>query len=52
MIDRLKPIAVASFASHVLGMHHDRDKGFELEYQVKLHNAVMQVTIICEYLFL
>ncbi len=32
--DRLKAVPVTSFTEHVQGMHENRDKGFELEYQV------------------
>ena len=49
VIDRLKPIPVVRFASHVAAMHHDRDKGFELEYQVRLLPAVMQECAVQVY---
>ena len=49
MIDRLKPIPVVRFASHVAAMHHDRDKGFELEYQVRLLPAMMQECAVRMY---
>ena len=31
---RMKPIELGRFEEHVRQMHEDRDKGFELEYQV------------------
>ena len=34
VMDRLKPVPIPGFAAHVRSMHHDRDRGFELEYQV------------------
>ena len=33
--DRMKPISVDSFRDHVNKMHEERDKGFEVEYQVR-----------------
>ena len=32
--DRLKPLPVEMFGEHVQNMHSDRDKWFELEYNV------------------
>ena len=32
--DRRKPIPVSKFGEHVVQMHKERDKGFELEYNV------------------
>ena len=32
--DRLKPVEVGKFSDHVQHMHADRDKWFELEYNV------------------
>jgi len=49
VIDRLKPIPVVRFASHVAAMHHDRDKGFELEYQVRLLPAMKQECAVQVY---
>ena len=34
VLERMKPIAVASFHEHVQQMHVDSDKGFETEYKV------------------
>ncbi|XP_019860105.1 PREDICTED: netrin receptor DCC-like, partial [Amphimedon queenslandica] len=33
ILERMKPIAVASFHEHVQEMHVDSDKGFEMEYK-------------------
>ena len=33
--NRLKPIPVEEFSEHVQRMHADRDKFFELEYNVR-----------------
>ena len=33
--DRMKPISVTSFRDHVQQMHAERDRGFEIEYQVQ-----------------
>ena len=30
----MRPIELEQFADHVREMHQDRDKGFEIEYQV------------------
>ena len=32
--ERMRPIPVDHFSEHVRLMHQDRDKGFEMEYQV------------------
>ena len=34
VMDRMKPVSLASFRDHVASRHEDRDKGFETEYQV------------------
>ena len=34
--ERLKPIPVDKFAQHVQRMHADRDRQFELEYNVSI----------------
>ena len=31
----MKPISIDSFRDHVNEMHVERDKGFEVEYQVR-----------------
>lgn len=33
----MRPIELDEFADHVREMHQDRDKGFEIEYQVSQH---------------
>lgn len=33
-MERMRPIELEQFADHVREMHQDRDKGFEIEYQV------------------
>lgn len=33
-MERMRPIELDQFADHVKEMHQDRDKGFEIEYQV------------------
>ena len=35
-MERMKPVEVSQFSEHVRHMHQDRDKGFEIEYQVRL----------------
>ena len=37
--DRMKPISVISFRDHVQQMHAERDRGFEIEYQVQTCTA-------------
>ena len=37
--DRMKPISVTSFRDHVQQMHAERDRGFEIEYQVQTCTA-------------
>ncbi len=32
--DRLKPVPLEEFGAHVFRMHADRDKWFEMEYNV------------------
>jgi len=39
------PIKISNFQKHVAKMHQDRNKGFELEYDVcGMHSAV-----VCDY---
>ena len=35
-MERMKPVEMSQFSEHVRHMHQDRDKGFEIEYQVSL----------------
>ncbi len=34
--DRMKPVPIDDFGAHVQRMHADRDKWFEMEYNVSL----------------
>jgi len=34
--DRFKPVAIEDFSAHVARMHADRDKWFEMEYNVSV----------------
>ena len=45
MKDRKKPVAIEDFGGHVSRMHADRDKWFEMEYNV---SAIPSVTT-CMY---
>ena len=36
----MKPIPVSEFSSHVERLHADRDKLFEMEYEVSIYNVV------------
>ena len=45
--DRLKPIPKSAFSQHVKDMHKDRDRGFELEYQVGTTSIVVQLLTHC-----
>ena len=40
MIDSVKPIPVDKFGEHVQHMHADRDKWFEMEYDVNYHYTI------------
>ena len=48
VLDRLKPISLSSFRSHVQNMHDDRAKGFEAEYQVSY--SCMLYAVCCTIL--
>ena len=49
--DHRKPIPVSKFGDHVVQMHEDRDKGFELEYNVcGLYWSTMYVTCTFSHL--
>ena len=49
VLERMKPIAVASFHEHVQKMHVDSDKGFESEYKVSSYSAVSYSVIVESY---
>ena len=45
MIDSVKPIPVNRFGEHVQHMHADRDKWFEMKYDVNYHYTIASCNI-------
>ena len=46
-MERMRPIELDQFSEHVIQMHQDRDKGFELEYQVSLPPSLPPSLLHC-----